>query len=131
MKRKHLKEKKGLLSMPRTVPNQKIIHINRDMPKQNEGNFLLIKKENMYAAYKELNAHAFSLYLYLAANKDGFDLALSPEAIREDMGMPISTVRDQTKKLIDKGYLVAKHENSNIYDFYEKSVVNAETHDVQ
>jgi len=119
------------MNMPRTVPNQKIIHINRDMPKKNEGNFLQIKKENMYAAYKVLNAHAFSLYLYLAANKDGFDLAFSPEAIHENMGMPVSTVRDQTKKLIDKGYLVPKHENSNVYDFFEKPVVNAETHDVQ
>ena len=38
--------------MPTTVPNQKIAHIHRDMPKENEGNFLLIKKENLYKPFK-------------------------------------------------------------------------------
>jgi len=33
--------------------------------------------------------------------------------------------------LIDKGYLVQKKEGSNIYDFYEKPVVSAETDGVE
>ena len=102
-----------------TVPNQKVVHINRDMPKQNEGNFLLIKKEHLYAAYRDLNATALCLYLYLAGNMDGFNLALSPKAVYEEMGMPISTCKDQIKVLIQKGYLVPKSEGSNVYDFYE------------
>lgn len=105
--------------MPNTVQNQKIVHINRDMPKANEGNFLLIKKDNLYAAYRTLNATALCLYLYLAANKDGFDLALSPKAIYTEMGIPISTCKDQVNVLIQRGYLVPKSENSNIFDFYE------------
>ena len=102
-----------------TVPNQKVVHINRDMPKQNEGNFLLIKNGNLYAAYRDLNATALCLYLYLAGNMNGFNLALSPKAIHEEMGMPISTVKDQINVLIRKGYLVPKSEGSNIFDFYE------------
>lgn len=102
-----------------TVPNQKVVHINRDMPKPNEGNFLLIKKDNLYAAYRDLNATALCLYLYLAGNMDGFRLALSPKAIHEEMGMPISTAKDQIKVLIQKGYLVPKSEGSNVYDFCE------------
>lgn len=49
--------------MPATVPNQKVVHVNRDMPDKNkkEGNFLLIKNENLYAAYRDLNATALSL----------------------------------------------------------------------
>ena len=46
------------------------------------------------------------LYLYLASNKEGYALALSPAAIRKAIGMPTSTYRDQFVKLIDKGYLV-------------------------
>ena len=114
-----------------TVPNQKIAHIHRDMPKDNEGNFLLIKKENMYAAYRDLNAHGLALYLYLAGNKDGFDLAISPAAVRQSFGMPESTARDKINLLIDKGYLVQKKEGGNIYDFYEKPVVSAETDGVE
>ena len=112
-----------------TVPNQKMVHINRDMPEKNEGNFLLIKKDNLYAAYRDLNATALCLYLYLAANMHGYHFALSPKAISEEMGMPVSTVKDQINVLIKKGYLVRRAEGSNIYDFYEapREEENAET----
>ena len=105
--------------MPTTVPNQRIVHIHRDMPKEGEGNFTLVKKENLYNAYRDLNATALMLYLYLAGNKDGFDLAFSLKAVYQEMGMPESTCRDQIKVLINKGYLVPMHENSNILHFYE------------
>ena len=101
------------------MPNQRRVLVHRDMPGKDEGNFLLIKKENLYAAYRNLNATALCLYLYLAGNKDGFDLAFSPKAIHAEMGMPESTCRDQFKVLVNKGYLVPKHEDSNIYDFFE------------
>ncbi|MBE7015222.1 MAG: hypothetical protein E7417_00120 [Ruminococcaceae bacterium] len=57
------------------------------------------------------------LYLYLASNADGFNLALSPAAIKNAIGMPTTTYRDQLKKLINKGYLVQTGGNS--FDFYE------------
>lgn len=34
--------------------------------------------------------------------------------------MPESTCRDLVQILIEKGYLVQKHEDSNVYDFYER-----------
>ena len=109
-----------------TVPNQKVVHVNRQ---KCDKNFLQISKENWYAAYKDLNATALCLYLYLAGNMNGFDLALSPKAISEEMGMPVSTCKDQIIVLKQKGYLVPRSENSNIYDFYETPRVkkNAET----
>ena len=110
---------KGATEMPYTVENQRRVLVHRDMPGKDEGNFLLIKKENLYAAYRDLNATALCLYLYLAGNKDGFDLAFSPKAIRNEMGLPESTCRDQFKVLVNKGYLVRRNENSNVYDFYE------------
>ena len=112
--------------MPYTVENQRRVLVHRDMPKDNEGNFLLIKKDNLYAAYRDLNATALCLYLYLAGNKDGFDLA---KAIHNEMGLPESTCRDQFKVLVNKGYLVRRSETSNRYDFYEipKEKKTAET----
>lgn len=59
------------------------------------------------------------LYLYLAANANGYTLALSPVAIRQAIGMAQSTYRDQIDKLIAKGYLVPSGGNS--FDFYEVS----------
>ena len=79
--------------------------------------FLGIKNENWMYASRDLGAHALRLYLYLAANANGYNLALSPAAIRQSIGMPTSTYRDQFVKLIDKGYLVPN--SSNGYDFFE------------
>ena len=107
------------------VPNQRIVKVHRDMPGEKEGNFLLIKKSNLYEAYRTLNATALCLYLYLAGNKEGFNLEFSPKAIRAELGMPESTCGDQFTLLVQKGYLVPKHEGSNIYDFYEKPKKNA------
>ena len=101
-----------------SVPNQRIVKVHREMPGK-EGNFLQIKKSNLYEAYRTLNATALCLYLFLAGNKDGYSLEYSPKAIHAEMGMPESTCRDQFNVLVNKGYLVPKHEKSNIYDFFE------------
>ena len=100
--------------MPRTtthstVPNQIVITIHREMPKKD---FIQIKKENFAKAYKDLNATATILYLYL-------NLDFSPQAVNNAIGMPLSTARDQRRLLIEKGYLVPRAEGSNRYDFYE------------
>ena len=97
-----------------TYPNQRVVNIHREAAKSN---FLGIKNENWQAAARDLGAHAFMLYMYLAANADGFNLALSPAAVRQATGMPRSTYQDQFIKLIDKGYLVQG--SGNVYNFFE------------
>lgn len=97
-----------------TYPNQRVISIHREAAKSN---FLGIKNENWQAAARDLGAHALMLYLYLAANADGYNLALSPAAIRQAIAMPRSTYQDQFVKLIDRGYIV--QESGNVYNFYE------------
>ena len=64
-----------------------------------------------------MGAHALMLYLYLAANADGYNLALSPAAVRQAIGMPRSTYQDQFTKLMDKGYIVSG--SGNVYHFFE------------
>ena len=100
--------------MPETFPNQRMITIHREEVKSD---FLGIKNENWQAASRDLGAHALRLYLYLAANADNYSFALSPADIRQRIGMPTSTYRDQFMILVDKGYLVQR--GSNRYDFYE------------
>lgn len=101
--------------MPNTVPNQRTITIHRERATTD---FLGIKNCNWQAAARDLGAHALLLYLYFASNANGFQLALSPAAIRQETGMPPSTYRDQFAKLIDRGYLVQRGDG-NAYDFYE------------
>ena len=107
--------------MPNTVPNQKVVHVHRDMPDKNkkEGNFLLIKKENWYAANKDLEPYGLQLYLYIAGNRDGFDFALSQEAAEREAGIKKTSYHKYVNLMIEKGYLVPRKENSNVYDFYE------------
>ena len=94
---------------------------HRDMPDKNkkEGNFLLIKKENWYAANKDLEPYGLQLYLYIAGNRDGFDFALSQEAAEREAGIKKTSYHKYVNLMIEKGYLVPRKENSNVYDFYE------------
>lgn len=97
-----------------TYPNQRTVRIHREAVKSD---FLGIKNENWQAASRDLGPHGLRLYLYLAANADGFNLALSPADARQKVGIPRSTYGDQFQVLLDKGYLVQNH--GNTYDFYE------------
>ena len=108
------KKQKECKRMTNTVPNQRVVHIHRERV---AADFLGIKNENWKAAVRDLGAHALLLYLYFAANKNDFSLALSPAAIRQSIGMPPQTYRDQFLKLLDKGYLVQT--GGNVYEFYE------------
>ena len=99
-----------------TYPNQRMINIHREAV---QTDFLGIKNENWKAASRDLSAHAFKLYIYLAANADNFKLALSPAAVRQEIGMARSTFHDQFHVLLDKGYLV--HSHGNTFEFYETS----------
>ena len=107
---------KGVFIVPNiiTYPNQRVINIHREAAKSD---FLGIKNTNWQAAARDLGAHALMLYLYLASNADGYNLALSPAAIRQAIAMPRSTYQDQFVKLIDRGYIV--QESGNVYNFYE------------
>lgn len=100
--------------MPYTVPHQRTIKIHREPLEQD---FLGIKNANWQAASRDLGAHALMLYLYLASNANNYQLALSPAAITEAIGMPRSTYHDQFKKLENKGYI--KHSHGNTYEFFE------------
>lgn len=110
-------------NIPTTYPNQRTIKIHREVAKSD---FLGIKNSNWMAASRNLRPHALLLYLYLAANADNYNLALSPAAIRQDIGMARSTFHDQFHVLVDKGYLV--HSHGNTFDFYEVPQTRDDNH---
>lgn len=102
----------------KTVPNQRVITIHKEKCQKD---FIQIRKDYLANALKTLeNSYAaVYLYLYLAGNADGFHLAFSPQDLKDNYNMPISTTNDQFKKLVKYGYLVQRAEGSNQYDFYE------------
>lgn len=101
--------------MATTVANQKTIIINKHKV---DKDFLQIGREDLYTASKELSGAEFKLYIYLAANANGYRLVLSQAAFIEAMGVSRSSYYDALTALEKKGYLV--HESSNTYHFYEK-----------
>lgn len=103
-----------------TVPNQRTVRVHRERA---TSDFLGIKNENWKAAFRDLGPFTFALYLYFAANADNYNLAFSPAAVFDEMGMAPSTARDQFKKLIAKGYIVPR--DGNGYDFFEVSQARA------
>ena len=103
-----------------TYPHQRVINIHREPINID---FLGIKNENWQAAARDLKPFGCMLYLYLAANRDNFKLALSPAAVRQAIGMAQSTYRDQFNILLEKGYLVQT--GGNTFDFFEKPRVAA------
>ena len=100
-----------------TAPNQRKVIIHRE---KCERDFLQIKKENWFAANKDLEPYGLQVYLYLAGNRDGFTLELSQEAAEREAGIKKTSFHKYVNLMIEKGYLVQRGEGSNIYDFYER-----------
>jgi len=68
------------------------------------------------AVNQELSPFGLQLYLYLAANADGFNLELSPQAAENAAGITRTTFYKYLRLLEIHGYLVWHHTNG--YDFY-------------
>ncbi len=100
-----------------TAPHQRKVIIHRE---KCERDFLQIKKENWFAANKDLEPYGLQVYLYLAGNRDGFSLELSQEAAEREAGIKKTSFHKYVNLMIEKGYLVQRGEGSNLYDFYER-----------
>lgn len=98
-----------------TVPNQNIITIHRQYPKSD---FLQIKNENWQNMIKKTkDTYALSLYLYFASNADNYNLAISPAAIENTIGMARATYYKKFDLLKRYGYII--EHGKNHFDFYE------------
>lgn len=99
--------------------NQNIYQINREFPKAGANrSFLTIYCDNVYNAFQNLSGEAaIKLYIYLASNKDGYNLNFSPKHFATTCGMSEASARAAAKQLIEKGYLV--QDANNHYQFHE------------
>lgn len=101
----------------KTYPNQKVIHIQK---RTYEDNFSQVGNDEWQRAARELSGSAFKLYLYLAGNKDGFELALSQKAVEDTTGLSKNTYHRAVEELETKGYLSST--KGNVYVFLALSI---------
>lgn len=97
-----------------TVPNQKTITIHREKP---DKDFISIKNSHWMEINKKFSPYGLQVYLYLAKNKDGYDLSLSQTAAELEAGIKKTTFHKYINLFIAEGYIVKR--SGNRYDFYE------------
>lgn len=93
--------------------NQKVVHINKPTY---DSRFLVVGIDEWMKASTILKPNTFKLYLYLASNVDGFDLALSRQDVMDKLSISKDSYIRAVKELEKTGYLVCKQGFS--YDFY-------------
>ena len=104
-----------------TYPNQKVIQV-KSLPhngKDKTQPYGCINIEASNRAARVLKPNAYRMYIRIVLNQDGHEFALSPKAMREEIGISPTGYETAVKNLIDAGYLVQIHNGSNKYFFYE------------
>ena len=99
--------------MATSYENQKSICIHKPRV---EANFLQIGNDDWMQANKTLSPYGLQLYLYLAANNNEYQFALSPAAAEEYAGIKSTTFHKYLRLLEIEGYLVWRQ--GNLFDFY-------------
>ena len=103
----------------KTYPNQKIITINKAKTDR-QNTYATINKECLMKAVTELTHNELKIYLYLASNQNGYQLALSSADVAEKTNASKRKIQEAINSLIEKGYLAETGTNS--YDFIEDTV---------
>lgn len=105
--------------MKTTFPNQKKVITHREKIKKGSTKpFIGIYLDSIKEASRNIKGEvAFKLYLYCAANQDGFAFDFSPSHFAAEYGTSLDAAHKAVQKLIEAGYLV--HNQKNEYNFYE------------
>lgn len=102
------------------VPNQKRIITHRIACDGNIPYTVRCRDIEAYAA-RTLNDAGFKMWLYMSANKDGYDYNLSAAAVEKEYGIKVKQYRNGIQNLIDNDFLVAIGD-SNDFNFIEYPV---------
>lgn len=111
-----------------SVPNQRIIYIQRDSDSVKK-DFFKIGHKQLNKAAGDLKGNAFKLYIYLANNRDNYRLELSSKDFIQWSGVCDTTYDKAFKELKEKGYLIQSTEKKNFYLFVEESQTYNERHE--
>lgn len=99
------------------VPNQKRI-ITHKVQCDSTSPYTVRRRDIEAYAGRTLTDAGLKMWLYMSANKDGYEYNLSPAAVENEYGIKIRQYRNGIQDLIDKGFILPI-QNSNDYDFIE------------
>lgn len=103
-------------------PNQSLVTIqNESFEAENskDNPYGLLRVSSSRKAATELSGTAYKIFVDLALNKDGYKMALSPEAYYQELGISKGSYKSARKELIELGYLYPEpsKEDKNAYIF--------------
>ena len=113
---------KSNMSNIKTVPNQKIVTIHKELCDNTckENYYAKINLVAMEAAAQALDAGPFKLWVYFAKNQPGYQFALSSSAVAQTFGMKRTQYDNAIKTLKERGYLIQI--KGDFYEFHEVAV---------
>ena len=114
-------EKEEKIRVIITVPNQKVITVNKSIC-DGEHIYATCNLKANKMALKELSPNTYKLYMYFALNQNDYSFALSYVHVYSITGMSEKTYHRAVKELIDKGYLVKEEGKKNQYIFYDGKI---------
>ena len=104
--------------MFQTNPNQSNVIINRKDALSSGRQYLAINCDTLAEASRNISGEvAFKLYLYLASNKNGYELSFSPQHFSNIYGCSIDASRRAFAKLVEANYIINNGNNS--FEFFE------------
>lgn len=104
--------------MFQTNPNQRNVIINRKDALSSGRQYLAINCDTLAEASRNISGEVpFKLYLYLASNKNGYELSFSPQHFSNIYGCSIDASRRAFTKLVEANYIINKGNNS--FEFFE------------
>lgn len=103
-----------------TVENQKIIIVIKENCDKNHP-YSIINMSAQEDAWLKLDGNAYKVWSYIASNQNEYQFGLSKKDICAKQNISTSTYYRAISKLKEKGFLIPKNKDSNIYYFFEKS----------
>ena len=101
-----------------TDENQKIVIVNKATTDKKHP-YTPINIEVLNNALTTLKGNEFKVWMYIAKNQNQFTFALSSKETCRICNICRSTYVSAIHALLDKGYLVPKVDEKNVYIFYE------------
>lgn len=100
-------------------PNQRVMLIHRNLPKDGAKDYLCVFNKSLYAAMKTISGEvALKLYIYLLTNKDNYEFWYSPAHFCSACAASPDAARRAMKQLIELGYV--KDMGNKHLEFYEE-----------
>lgn len=99
-------------------PNQRMIKINTMYVDTNsERNSFILYKDVTFEAMRKLKPSTFKVWLFLASNKNGYNLEYSPAYLEKVIDISPQTAKNAFDELREKKYIIST-KNNYIFNFF-------------